>query len=94
MGGSHLAAVFYRALGQKAPCSPVHKPTSLDADDVAQVIQSLGLKKPLIVAWSFGGNVALGLAARRPEAVRAVVVYETPLSGRYMRSFALSPDGF
>ena len=29
---------------------------------------------------SFGGNVALGLAARRPEAVRAVVVYETPLS--------------
>lgn len=35
---SHLAAVFYRALGQKAPCSPVHKPTALDADDVAQVV--------------------------------------------------------
>ena len=35
---SHLAAVFYRALGQKAPCSPVLKPTHLDADDVAEVV--------------------------------------------------------
>ncbi|WP_322991471.1 hypothetical protein [Limnohabitans sp.] len=35
---SHLAAVFYRALGQKAPCIPVLKPTALDADDVAEVV--------------------------------------------------------
>ena len=35
---SHLSAVFYRALGQKAPCSPVYKPTALDADDVAEVV--------------------------------------------------------
>ncbi len=35
---SHLAAVFYRALGQKAPCSPVYKPTALDADNVAEVV--------------------------------------------------------
>ncbi|PIT76966.1 hypothetical protein [Limnohabitans sp. G3-2] len=35
---SHLAAVFYRALGQKAPCTPVLKPTDLDADDVAEVV--------------------------------------------------------
>ena len=35
---SHLAAVFYRALGQKAACSPVYKPTALDADDVAEVV--------------------------------------------------------
>jgi hypothetical protein len=35
---SHLAAVFYRALGQKAPCSPVYKPTTLNADDVAEVV--------------------------------------------------------
>jgi non-heme chloroperoxidase len=36
------------------------------ADDVAQVIQSLGLKKPLIVAWSFGGNVAMDFAGLYP----------------------------
>jgi hypothetical protein len=35
---SHLAAVFYRALSQKVSCSPVHKPTALDADDVAEVV--------------------------------------------------------
>ena len=35
---SHIAAVFYRALAQKAPCSPVYKPTALDADDVAEVV--------------------------------------------------------
>ena len=35
---SHLAAVFYRALGQKVSCSPVYKPTALDADDVAEVV--------------------------------------------------------
>ncbi|MCO4089813.1 MAG: hypothetical protein HEQ17_13090 [Limnohabitans sp.] len=35
---AHLAAVFYRALGQKVRCSPVYKPTTLDADDVAEVV--------------------------------------------------------
>jgi hypothetical protein len=35
---SHLAAVFYRALSQKVRCSPVYKPTALDADDVAEVV--------------------------------------------------------
>lgn len=34
----HLAAVFYQALGQKVSCSPVSKPASLDADDVAEVV--------------------------------------------------------
>ena len=33
---SHLAAVFYRALGQKVSYSPVYKPTALDADDVCR----------------------------------------------------------
>jgi len=35
---AHLAAVFYRALGQKVRCTPVHKPTALNADDVAEVV--------------------------------------------------------
>ena len=36
------------------------------ADDVAAVIAALGLRKPLIVAWSFGGNVAMDFAALHP----------------------------
>ena len=35
---AHMAAVFYRALGQKICCTPVYKPTALDADDVAEVV--------------------------------------------------------
>lgn len=34
----HLAAVFYQALGQKVSCSPIFKPASLDADDVAEAV--------------------------------------------------------
>jgi hypothetical protein len=30
--------VFYQALGQQVSCSPVAKPASLDADDVAEVV--------------------------------------------------------
>jgi len=35
---AHLAAVFYRALGQKVPCSPVHKPTALHAEAEAEAV--------------------------------------------------------
>jgi hypothetical protein len=35
---AHMAAVFYRALGQKVRCMPVYKPTALDADGVAEVV--------------------------------------------------------
>ena len=35
---AHMAAVFYRSLGQKVRCTPVVKPTALDADDVAEVV--------------------------------------------------------
>ena len=35
---AHMAAVFYRALGQKVRCTPVYKPTALNADDVAEVV--------------------------------------------------------
>ncbi len=34
----------------------------------------------VLVGHSYGGNVALALAARRPHLVRAIAVYETPLS--------------
>ena len=34
----------------------------------------------VVVGHSYGGNVALAFAVRRPDLVRGVVVYETPLS--------------
>ncbi len=37
------------------------------ADDVARVIEALQLKKPLVLGWSFGGNVAMDFAALHPQ---------------------------
>jgi pimeloyl-ACP methyl ester carboxylesterase len=49
-------------------------------DDLDGLLAAAPPRGAIVFGHSFGGNVALGLAARRPEAVRAVVVYETPLS--------------
>lgn len=37
------------------------------AEDVARVIDAMGLKKPLIVGWSFGGNVVMDFVRQYPE---------------------------
>jgi pimeloyl-ACP methyl ester carboxylesterase len=46
-------------------------------DDLLALLRE---REAIIVGHSYGGNVALAAAARRPDLVRGVVVYETPLS--------------
>ena len=48
------------------------------ADDLAAVLDSLGLESVGVAGWSAGGRVALALAARRPDLVDRVVVLGTP----------------
>ena len=36
------------------------------ADDLAEVLDSLGVQRAGLIGWSAGGRVALALAARRP----------------------------
>jgi pimeloyl-ACP methyl ester carboxylesterase len=43
------------------------------ADDVAALIAALGLDRPVVAGQSWGGNIALELAARHPGAVRGIV---------------------
>jgi len=43
------------------------------ADDVAAVIAALGLDRPVVAGQSWGGNIALELAARHPDATRGIV---------------------
>ncbi len=45
-------------------------------DDLEAV---LGERQAILVGHSYGGNVALAVAARRPELVRAVAVFEPPM---------------
>lgn len=44
------------------------------ADDIAALIEHLGLEQPDVVGFSLGGGVALQLAARHPHAVRKLVL--------------------
>lgn len=46
--------------------------TDASADDLASLIDVLGLERPIVAGQSWGGNVVLSLAARHPGAVSAV----------------------
>jgi len=48
-------------------------------DDLAALIEELGVAPAHLVGSSFGGSIALSLAARRPDLVRSVSAHEPPL---------------
>lgn len=53
------------------PDGPYDVPTV--ADDLAQLIERLGLERPIVAGQSWGGNVAIELGARHPDTVRGIV---------------------
>jgi pimeloyl-ACP methyl ester carboxylesterase len=59
--------------------TPHDGPFGMDAQ-VADVVTLLDGEPAVVFGHSYGGNVALALATRHPELVRAVGVYEAPLS--------------
>jgi pimeloyl-ACP methyl ester carboxylesterase len=72
-------------------------PFTMDAH-VADLVGLLDGRCAVVFGHSYGGNVALALAERHPELVRAVAVYEVPLSwlpwwpGRRSGPTAASPE--
>lgn len=48
------------------------------ADDVAAVLDHLGVRDAAVAGWSHGGRVAAALAARHPDRVRSVALVGTP----------------
>jgi pimeloyl-ACP methyl ester carboxylesterase len=46
--------------------------------DLAEVLQKLGLRQVDVMGYSFGGFVAMQLAAQRPELVRRLVLVSAP----------------
>ncbi len=48
------------------------------ADDIAALIQHLGLEKADLLGYSFGGAIALQTAIRHPEIVNKLVVISSP----------------
>jgi pimeloyl-ACP methyl ester carboxylesterase len=57
------------------------------ADDIAALIDHLGLTKPDVVGYSLGGGVALHTAAKYPDKVGRLVTAST-----YIRSDAIDPE--
>ena len=50
-------------------------------DDLAALIEALGLGPAHVAGTSFGSAIALGLAARRPDLVRTLIAHEPALPG-------------
>ena len=48
------------------------------ADDVAELIRHLGLRRSILVGHSMGGQVVISVAARHPELVGAIVSLDSP----------------
>ncbi len=75
--GRRVAAVDLQAHGRTAD---IDRPMSFEsmADDVAALIQGLGLERADVMGYSLGGSVALRTAIQHPELVRKLVLVSTP----------------
>lgn len=71
--------ITYDRRGYGRSVSPARPRTRRqDEDDLARLIDVLAGEPACVAANSYGGVVSLGLAARRPELVRALAVHEPP----------------
>src|SRR5882672_6582589 len=59
----------------------------LMADDIAALIQHLGLEKPDVMGYSLGGGVAMFVGSKYPELVRRAVVVSA-----HVKSDAIYPE--
>jgi pimeloyl-ACP methyl ester carboxylesterase len=62
-----------------------------DEEDLAALMETLDLAPAHVAANSFGGSIALGLAARRPDLFRSLIVHEPPLIGLLADDAELRP---
>lgn len=51
------------------------------ADDVAALIEALGLQRPTVLGHSMGARIAAALAVHHPQAAGAVILADPPLTG-------------
>ena len=74
--GLHVVRYDRRGSGRATALGPAAT-FSVQVDDLAVVLDG---RPAVLVGHSSGGVVALGLAQRAPELVRAVVAYESPMA--------------
>jgi pimeloyl-ACP methyl ester carboxylesterase len=71
---------YGRSVRRHGPHAGSHAGPFTMAAQVADLIGLLADRPAVLVGHSYGGNVALAAAERHPHLVRAVAIYETPLS--------------
>ncbi|MFD8883512.1 alpha/beta fold hydrolase [Streptomyces erythrochromogenes] len=76
---AHRVLVYDRRGHSRSERPPGQGTRAQDEDDLAALVEMLGAPVH-VAASSFGGSVALGLAARRPELLRSLAVHEPPLT--------------
>jgi pimeloyl-ACP methyl ester carboxylesterase len=77
--GVRLVTIDRAGYGASTPYPERHVPSVAGhADDTAEALHQLGLRDVAVAGWSAGGRVALALAARHPDLVRAVAIVGTP----------------
>ncbi|MFE2428967.1 alpha/beta fold hydrolase [Streptomyces sp. NPDC059373] len=69
-GGYRLVRCDFRGFGG----TPVADRPHSDAEDVVELLDALGVGQAVLVGSSYGGRVALEIAARRPERVSAMAL--------------------
>jgi pimeloyl-ACP methyl ester carboxylesterase len=90
--GLQLVVYDRRGHGESAP-GPRPHPVRDDANDLAGLLESLDLYPAHIIAHSYGGAVALRLAADRPEMVRSLAIHEPPFVGLLAVDPATASEG-
>jgi pimeloyl-ACP methyl ester carboxylesterase len=81
LDGTHRVARYdRRGYGRSVPDHGPHPGPFDMSHQVADLVGVLAGRPAVVVGHSYGGNVALALAATYPDLVRGVVIYETPLS--------------
>jgi pimeloyl-ACP methyl ester carboxylesterase len=87
----HFRITIYdnRDLGNTTDTSQPFALTDL-ADDAAGLITALGLDRPAVFGWSMGGEIALLLAVRHPDALSSLAITGATPGGPH--SVLPSPD--
>jgi pimeloyl-ACP methyl ester carboxylesterase len=100
---SHLSRWFsvltYDRRGHSQSERPGEGLRSDDEDDLAALMERLGLAPAHVAGNSFGASIALGLASRRPDLFRSLIVHEPPLiatavEGAMMKELQAGIDKF
>jgi pimeloyl-ACP methyl ester carboxylesterase len=72
--GQHVLAIDLPGAGQSDRRDDIDAGLTANAEIIHRLIQALELQQPILCGHSHGGAVALALAARRPRALRSLVL--------------------